>query len=246
MAVVVAPWPRSHSLPTRDCSTPAASLGRCLQQLGATCMQPAQSRGGAQRDSAATAGRPDLLLVRTHAGGFSSRSPGATSSARSSANGVAASASTSSRRRSDTLEHRHFATAPAAPQIPASVVEEATGVRLSDTQLQVLRRRYQDRALGSGISGGGRSGGACLEPSSGELRREVFSSVVLRPGQFPKCRVSSESGHGRPELPASPQRTSTATIGGARSSRCSPWAVGAGGRGGSAVLQTGRRGRVPA
>merc|ERR1719272_55889 len=67
-------------------------------------------------------------------------------------------------------DKRFYMTAPAA-QMSMSNVEEATGVRLSKDQLHALRKRYQ-----SGYTRLGESGGFGKEPTSDDLRQEVFGS----------------------------------------------------------------------
>jgi len=79
-------------------------------------------------------------------------------------------------------------TAPAS-RIEVSSVEDATGVRLSKDQLQALRKRYQGGYARSGE--GGRAFGD--GPTSDDLRQEVFGSLVLRPGQWPKFNSSAAS-----------------------------------------------------
>jgi len=134
--------------------------------------------------------RPDVVFARTHTGCLSIRPS-------SSATSFTSAPSDTTRRRGhgglvgsgngnsfsdvssaagNLSERRFYATAPAG-RIGSAAVEEATGVRLSDGQLSVLRRRYQG-------GNGGFSGAD--HPSSADLRREVFGSLVLRPGQWPK------------------------------------------------------------
>ncbi|CAK0903394.1 unnamed protein product [Prorocentrum cordatum] len=132
----------------------------------------------------------DVLLARTHMGGFPAVS--AASSARSSwwnekaepgAHGGCGGVSSAVSAPLGGGRKAFYATAP-APRLGATDVEQITGVRLSDTQLQALRLRFQ---------GDGRD-------RADQLRSEVFGSMVLRPGQWPKVtggdgsRASSRTG----------------------------------------------------
>jgi len=142
--------------------------------------------------------RPEMLLARTH-GGFSARSSSASTLYAEPLRGggdVRRGRGVASDAGSAAGSHgRFYATAPAG-RIGAAEVQEATGVRLSDTQLSVLRRRYQ--------GGGGAFGGDA--PSSADLRQAVFGSIVLRPGQF--ARAIPES---RAETPGSTTHLSRLT-----------------------------------
>merc|ERR1719401_577115 len=82
--------------------------------------------------------------------------------------------------------NRFYMTAPAATRIGAGDVEEATGVRLSKDQLEALRKRYQG---GYARLGGENRFGETI--SNDDLRQEVFGSIVLRPGQWPKLGGST-------------------------------------------------------
>eukprot|EP00427_Karlodinium_veneficum_P037963 CAMPEP_0169280788 /NCGR_PEP_ID=MMETSP1016-20121227/55824_1 /TAXON_ID=342587 /ORGANISM="Karlodinium micrum, Strain CCMP2283" /LENGTH=123 /DNA_ID=CAMNT_0009369197 /DNA_START=190 /DNA_END=558 /DNA_ORIENTATION=- len=94
-------------------------------------------------------------------------------------------------------------TAPGKMQIGAGDVEQATGVRLSGDQLEALRKRYQ---------GGYARLGA--EPRFGEsinnddLRQEVFGSIVLRPGQWPKLGGSTAASSRQVRSPSLPSTAS--------------------------------------
>lgn len=72
-------------------------------------------------------------------------------------------------------------TAPGKMQIGAGDVEEATGVRLSGDQLEALRKRYQ-----GGYARFGAENRFGESINNDDLRQEVFGSIVLRPGQWPK------------------------------------------------------------
>eukprot|EP00929_Paragymnodinium_shiwhaense_P102338 TRINITY_DN65556_c0_g1_i2.p1 TRINITY_DN65556_c0_g1~~TRINITY_DN65556_c0_g1_i2.p1 ORF type:complete len:281 (-),score=36.51 TRINITY_DN65556_c0_g1_i2:94-936(-) len=198
-------WPRSKSCgghaSAEKGSAPAAARHGArraaggLPQLGSSQMRPQAHGAAALRREVGGGGgasemlaRPDLLLARTHGGGlFGARGrPPTSGSGRSTSSRVDGLPPST-----PAAGARLFATAPAAPRIPASAVEEATGVRLSSEQLSALRSRYQG-GLSLTHSGGAAAFGG--EPSSSELRHEVFGSIVLRPGQWPKLRpVDNES-----------------------------------------------------
>jgi len=72
---------------------------------------------------------------------------------------------------------RFYATAP-APRLEISGVQEATGVRLSDDQLSILRTRFKGNEGGFGSAG----------PTGADLRQEIFGKMVLQPGQWPRAR----------------------------------------------------------
>mmetsp|Transcript_24752 Transcript_24752/g.57502 ORF Transcript_24752/g.57502 Transcript_24752/m.57502 type:complete len:227 (-) Transcript_24752:141-821(-) len=216
--------------------------GLQLQHLGSACLQQSLPRGGASLRQTSEPQRnllrPDLLLARTHAGGMSTRSSSsrAVVSSRSTACSSAASVvtirpDTSFRPDASPTNRRLFATAPAAPQLAVTSVEEATGVRLSDRQLQALQQRCHD----------GHSGSFGADPRAGTLRREVFSSLVLRPGQFP--RLGPDSSSGEAEALASQQRASVARAA-ALPSHHLRWA--ASGQGGSALVPMRRGGALAA
>jgi len=124
--------------------------------------------------------RPEMLLARTHAGGFSARSSSASTlfaeplrgggDLRRAGGGASDAGSAAG------SNGRFYATAPAG-RIGIAEVQEATGVGLSDAQLSALRGRYKG-------AGGGAFGGE--NPSAAELRQAVFGSLVLRPGQWPR------------------------------------------------------------
>lgn len=99
---------------------------------------------------------------------------------------------------------RFYATAP-APRLSSDTVEEATGVRLSNSQLSALKRRYQ----------GGRAtfGGGDL-PNNNDIRREVFGSLVLQPGQWPKLGGIAEQRSQTPSERSALNSTTTSRISG--------------------------------
>lgn len=212
MTTAANPWPpRSHNLSLGDqnrgwdfagsssrINTPTGG-GRSLQHLGARRMQAAAqqpglpwgnahhggssgSRGVPQLESAPPSRqRPASILAQTHAGGggFGARlaTPGSVSGEKQWAGQQPGKGAA-----------RFYATAP-APRISSSTVEEATGVRLNDDQLEALKNRYQGRASGW-LGGNGNPG----EVNTDLLRQEVFSSIVLKPGQWPRfsCPPISE------------------------------------------------------
>lgn len=151
------------------------------------------SRPAGFANRAAPGLRADVLMARTHMGGFpavgaatSSVSPRWNDKAEPGARGVFGGVSSASSAVSAPLgrgRKAFYATAP-APRLGATDVEDITGVRLTDTQLQALRSRFQ---------GDGRD-------RADQLRNEVFGSMVLRPGQWPKAtggdssRASSRPG----------------------------------------------------
>jgi len=211
-------WPRTRSCGISSTSGGAACAGdgrggsgghraSSLQKIGASRMQQlGQHASCARRADAGVSGngdwksgfgfngrapprgaaaaacglQPNVLLARTHGGnvfggsrpvtgasscGMSSRHNGSEGGGRGSAGGGG----------------KFSSTAPAT-LLPASVVEEATGVRLCDDQLRAVRGRYQSGSSGLAMGIAGRA------PNQMDLRQEVFSSIVLRPGQFPNAR----------------------------------------------------------
>jgi len=213
---MAAPWPR----PTGG-RTPSGGSGRAPAFLGAgrghgrpdtgqrgyggasDALGPSSlSRRGA--DLLKPEARPHLLgsdmqglMARTHGGNFSSpnRRPLTGTSLWSNAASEASDmqgfkAPQGASRASGSAANkgnRFYMTAPAG-RIEFSAVEEATGVRLSKDQLQALRKRYQG---GHGRFGEG--GGFGEAPSADGLRQEVFGSMVLRPGQWPKANNDAGS-----------------------------------------------------
>eukprot|EP00931_Biecheleriopsis_adriatica_P106429 TRINITY_DN80890_c0_g1_i1.p1 TRINITY_DN80890_c0_g1~~TRINITY_DN80890_c0_g1_i1.p1 ORF type:complete len:236 (+),score=37.95 TRINITY_DN80890_c0_g1_i1:45-710(+) len=175
--------------------------GRCLQNFGASRLKLGTGSWDQQRSgkdalrSSTPMGKPEALLARTVAGGVLKR-PTSTLSSQSSAWGSLEDGF--GKRGGNAGAGRFYSTAP-APRLGASMVEEATGIRLSDDQLHALRKRYQGAGWGE-------------SPSSDSLRQEVFSSMVLRPGQWPKIREKpSGDFEGR----------AASRLGTAPSSRCS-------------------------
>lgn len=215
---------RGYSGPGGAAASPGSMEPSSLSRRGADFLKPLDS------------GRPQFisptdmnLLARTHGGNFSSAAAGGGRRPRS--NGAASMWSMpSSMGDSQSTgfnkpdrgascstppgnDKRFYMTAPARQQICSSSVEEATGVRLSKDQLQALRKRYQ-----GGHSRLGESGGFGEKPSGDALRNEVFGSIVLKPGQWPKLGGSSVAdsemaprqgnaqrmGGGSTSLPAAP------------------------------------------
>lgn len=188
-------------------SMPGASLSRC----GADVL-----KSDARRPNLLS---PSMLLAKTHGANFSSgKRPqrGTTASSLWSipssveASERSGTANTSSpqpgrdrRGSSATPTNRLYMTAPGKMQIGAGDVEQATGVRLSGDQLEALRKRYQ---------GGYARLGA--EPRFGEsinnddLRQEVFGSIVLRPGQWPKLGGSTAASSRQVRSPSLPSPAS--------------------------------------
>lgn len=183
--------------------------GRCLQQLGESrlrqlatgrCTPDASTSSSRQFHSRGSADllrpeavrksllSPDVLMACTHGGAFSRSRPSSTSAWSSKHSGHPSpfkgweGRSHGAPSTCSTPDKRFYATAPAAQRIEAHDVEEATGVRLSRDQLQALRRRYQG---GHSRFAGGSFGGE--GPTAETLRQEVFGSIVLRPGQWPKA-----------------------------------------------------------
>mmetsp|Transcript_89488 Transcript_89488/g.227615 ORF Transcript_89488/g.227615 Transcript_89488/m.227615 type:complete len:177 (-) Transcript_89488:93-623(-) len=146
--------------------------------------------------------RPEMLLARTHGGVFFARSSSAsTLYAEPLRGGGDRDGGVASDAGSAAGSHgRFYATAPAG-RIGAAEVQEATGVRLSDTQLSVLRRGF-----------GGDT------PSSADLRQAVFGSMVLR---LDECMIPES----RAETPGSTthlSRLTCSSVGAGRASASPP------------------------
>jgi len=137
--------------------------------------------------------RPEVLMARTHAGdlGWSRPHTDADSTAEEgwSACGPSSASSATARgpgggggRAPEPRAPGRFSQTAPPPRLAFAEVEEATGVRLSKDQLQALRRRCCQGGYGR-FAGG--LGGESLNGE--QLRQEVFGSIVLRPGQWPKA-----------------------------------------------------------
>lgn len=174
----------------------AAPWSRHLQDLGASRMQSAAPCGWDRHAALNTPSRSsttsrvgrEVLMARTHGGSMSSSRSTATTLQCPTPSAPSRSRF-GDRSSSLTVDPRLNQTAPARP-IAASAVEEATGVRLSDSQLQVLRMRYQG---GCGIMASCSFGDG---PTSSDLRREVFGGIVLKPGQWPRVAADDASSCG--------------------------------------------------
>jgi hypothetical protein len=189
-------------------SMPGASLSR----VGADVL-----KADAKRPNLLT---PSMLLAKTHGanfGGGRSQPPqrGTTASSlwsipssvdASERSGIANTSALQPRggSRSAAPGNRFYMTAPGKMQIGASDVEEATGVRLGNDQLEALRKRYQGGYARFGGDGGrfGESIGA------DDLRQEVFGSIVLRPGQWPKLGGGSTTASRQVRSPSASSMTS--------------------------------------
>mmetsp|Transcript_33242 Transcript_33242/g.75738 ORF Transcript_33242/g.75738 Transcript_33242/m.75738 type:complete len:220 (+) Transcript_33242:100-759(+) len=179
----------------------AGSGGRALQQLGADRMNKLQG---------------DLFL-RTYGGNpswSSGRGAGAPSRSQSRSSSILGApnsevfggGSASNLRRGGGGPQDVFsATAPPAITLSSKMVEEATGVRLQEAQLEALRGRYKG---GSSIPFGAAHD---QQVSPDDLRQKVFGSIVLQPGQWP--RRSRGDGDGRLST-ASSMRSSVRGAGG--------------------------------
>mmetsp|Transcript_33337 Transcript_33337/g.61117 ORF Transcript_33337/g.61117 Transcript_33337/m.61117 type:complete len:213 (-) Transcript_33337:90-728(-) len=166
--------------------------GRALQQLGVNRMERVQG---------------DLFL-RTYGGNTSwpsGRGAGTTSRSQSrSGSDVWGGSNTSKQRRGGGQKDMFSATAPPAISLSSKMVEEATGVRLQDAQLEALRQRYR----GSSVPFGAASD---QQVNPDDLRQKVFGSIVLQPGQWP--HRSRGDGEGRLST-ASSMRSSVRGVGG--------------------------------
>lgn len=155
---------------------------------------------------------PDMLLARTHGcnfgnAGASGRRPKSSASIWSSPSAAESSQGPrpAAAHKVDSVpaNRRFYMTAPAA-RIEVSDVQDATGVRLSQDQLQALRKRYQGGHARSGEAHSAFGGG----PTTDDLRQEVFGSLVLRPGQWPKLGSSAASECDAPARQGTAQRLS--------------------------------------